>query len=191
VLLYVEPPLSLATAVRADCADTISDFVLETFPSEPDGFSTSQAYRVLSRLSNSLSRLPYPSSQQQERLANHRRHTEKAPEILEDLSKLLRYIDDAQAEGKPSKKNKQRSKNPRPKAQTVSHAEVNDRLSQALGYRAPKSRDSAQEQVQSMLDEQKVILKVRRVTFNIVSWARAHPLVRNYFPSPGTLKVQS
>jgi hypothetical protein len=155
--------LTLATAVRDDCVHTISNFVLDEFPSESDKFNASLAYQVLSRLSNSLSKLPYPS-QKQDRLASHRRFIEKAPDILEDLSKLLQFLGDGEVEGKQSKRNRQGSKSLRPKVPTVAHAEINDRLSQALGYRAPRSRDSAQGQVQSTLNEQKDILKVRLVT---------------------------
>jgi hypothetical protein len=95
---------------------------------------------------------------------------------------LLQFLGDGEVEGKQSKKNRQRSKSLRPKVPTAAHAEINDRLSQALGYRAPRSRDSAQEQVQSTLDEQKDILKVRLVTSSyramlipILGVTRPHP----------------
>jgi hypothetical protein len=159
--------LTLATAVRDDGATLISNFILDEFPSDADKFNTSLAYQVLSRLSNSLSRLPYPTSQHQELLDNHRREIEKAPAVLEDLSTLLQggFFDDTGAKEKRNKKKKHQTRNSRPTVPTVAHAEVIDRLSQALGYQAPKSRDSAEQLVQSTLDAQKNVLRVRRATF--------------------------
>ena len=157
-----ELPLTRATAIGADRAKFISEFLLKNFPSTAEGFNSALGYQVLFRLSNSLSRLPYPPNQQQKQLDDRRSEIEKAPAVLEDLSKLLQggVFDDAEAEGKASKKNKQRSKSSRSNATTAAHAEINDRLCQALGYQAPKSRDSAQQLLQSTLDTQKNILKV-------------------------------
>ena len=149
-------------AINDDSVKLVLQFILEKIPSNTDGFRDSLAYRILCRLSHSLSRLSYPSGQQPDHFDDHRRDTEAAPALLEDLSRLLRegYLDGAEAEGKMNKKT-QRGKTQRSKVTSVAHAEINDRLFQALGRDAPKNRDSAEEMVQSIITTQKNTLKVR------------------------------
>jgi hypothetical protein len=157
--------LTLSKAISEDGVKLVSQFILENIPSNADGFRDTLAYQVLSRLSHSLSRLrlPYPSGQQPDNFDDHRRDTEAAPALLEDLSRLLRekYLDGAETEGKTNKKNTQRGKSQRSKVTSAAHAEINDRLFQALGREAPKSRESAEELVQSIITTQKNTLKVR------------------------------
>jgi hypothetical protein len=155
--------LTLAKAISEDGVKRVSQFILEKIPSNTDGFRDSLAYQILSRLSHSLSRLPYPSGQQPDNFDGHQRDTEAAPALLEDLSRLSRegYLDGAETEGKKNKKSTQRSKTQRSKVTSVAHAEINDRLFQALGREAPKSRESAEELVQSIIATQKNTLKVR------------------------------
>ncbi|KAI0247856.1 hypothetical protein BJV78DRAFT_1285222 [Lactifluus subvellereus] len=147
----------ILSSISEDCATLVSKFILDKFPSDVDGLNDSLGYQVLSRLSHSLSRLPYPSTPLQERLDDHRRKVEKAPAVLEDLTKLLRggWFDDA---GKGM------------------GTEINDRLFQALGHQAPKSHDSAQRLLQSTMDTQKNTLKF------FLTLTRDHAtLVRNMY----------
>ena len=71
------------------------------------------------------------------------------------------YLDGAGTEGKTNKKSTQRGKTQRSKVTSVEHAEINDRLFQALGRGAPKDCESAEELVQSIIATQKNTLKVR------------------------------
>jgi hypothetical protein len=85
------------------------------------------------------------------------------PALLEDLSKLLQegFLDEAVVESKANKKNTQRGKASRSKVTSSVHAEINDRLFRALGREAPRSRNAAEELIQSVMDGQKNILEVR------------------------------
>lgn len=154
--------MKLSKAISEDSVKQVSQFIIENIPSDTDGFCDSLAYRILSRLSHSLSRLPYPSGQQPDNFDDHRRNTEAAPAVLEDLSRLSRegYLDGVETEGKTNKKITQRGKAQRSKVTSVAHAEINDRLFQVLGREAPKNRESAEELVQSIITTQKNTLKV-------------------------------
>jgi hypothetical protein len=155
--------LTSAKAISEDSVKLVSQYILDKFPSETDGFRASLGHQILSRLSHSLSRLPYPPSQQPVHFDDRRRDIEVAPALLEDLSRLLRegYLDGAEAEGKTNKKNRQRGKTQQLKVKSVAHGEINDRLFQALGREAPGNRESAEELVQSVIATQRNILKVR------------------------------
>lgn len=155
--------MTLSKAISEDSVKLVSEFIIEKIPSNTDGFRDSLAYQILSRLSHSLPRLAYPSGQQPDNFDDHRRDTEAAPALLEDLSRLSRegYLDGAETEGKTNKKNTQRGKTQRSKVTSVAHAEINDRLFQVLGREAPKNRESADELVQSIITTQKNTLKVR------------------------------
>lgn len=155
--------MTLSKAISEYSVKLVSEFIIEKIPSNTDGFRDSIAYQILSRLSHSLARLAYPSGQQPDNFDDHRRDTEAAPALLEDLSRLSRegYLDGAETEGKTNKKNTQRGKTQRSKVTSVAHAEINDRLFQALGREAPKNRESADELVQSIITTQKNTLKVR------------------------------
>jgi hypothetical protein len=155
--------LTLFKAISEDSVKLVLQSIIEKIPSNTDGFRESLAYQILSRLSHSLSRLPYPSGQQPDKFDDHRRDTEAAPALLEDLSRLTRegYLDGAETESKTNKKNTHRGKTQRSKVTSVVHAEINDRLFQALGREVPKNRESAEELLQSIITSQKNTLKVR------------------------------
>ncbi len=164
--------LTLVKAISEDNVQLVSQFILEKLPSNADGFRDSLCYQILSRLSHTLSRLPYPSGQQPDHFNDHRRDTEAAPALLEDLSTLSRegYLDGADANAKMNKKSTQRGKAQRSKVTSVAHAEINDRLFQALGREAPKNRESAEELVQSIITTQKDTLKVRLLLSLSTHW---------------------
>jgi hypothetical protein len=155
--------LTPAKAISEDSVNLVSQFILDKLPSDTDGFRASLSYQILSRLSHSLSRLPYPSGQQPAHFDDHRRDIEVAPALLEDLSRLLREgcLDGIEAKGKTNKKNLQRGKTQRSKVTLVAHAEINDRLFRALGREAPRNRESVEELVRSIIATQKDALKVR------------------------------
>jgi hypothetical protein len=160
VFSHVERPFTLSKAISDDGVKLVSQFIFDKIPSDADGFRESLGYHILSRLSHSLSRLPYPSVQHPDHFDDRRRDTEAAPTLLEDLSRLSRegYLDGAE-NGKTKKA--QRGKTQRSKVTSVAHAEINDRLFRALGRDAPKNRESVDELVQSIITTQKNTLKVR------------------------------
>ncbi len=155
--------MTLATAVSDDSVTLVSRFILDRLPSNTDGFRASLVYNILSQLSHSLPRLSYPPGQQPAHLDDHRRDIEMTPALLEDLSKLLQegFLDEAVVESKANKKNTQRGKASRSKVTSSVHAEINDRLFRALGREAPRSRNAAEELIQSVMDGQENILEVR------------------------------
>jgi hypothetical protein len=155
--------LTPTTAVSEDSSKLVSQYILDRLPSDADEFLASLGHQVLSRLSHSLSRLPYPSGQQPDQLDDYRRDIEVAPALLEDLSKLLRegYLDGAEAEGKVNKRNMQRGKTQRSKVTSVAHTEINNRLFSTLGREAPRDRESTEELIQSIIATQKNFLEVR------------------------------
>ena len=158
----VDDNLAPVKAVSEDSSKMVLQYTFERLPSDADGFRASLGHQVLSRLSYSLSRLPYPSGQQPDHFDDHRRHIELAPTLLENLSKLLRegYFDGGKAEGKTNKKNVQRGMTQLSKATLVAHDEINNWLFNALGRAAPRNRESAEQLVQSIIATQKDILKV-------------------------------
>jgi hypothetical protein len=147
----------IMSSVSEEGYKVVSQYILDRLPSDAGGFRASLGYQVLSRLSQSLSRLPYHSDQSPERLEDYRRDIEIAPALLEDLFKLLRegYLDKAELEGKANKKNMQRGKTSRFKVTSGAHVEINDRLFNALGSKAPNDRDSAEEMIRSIIVTQK------------------------------------
>jgi hypothetical protein len=154
--------LTRATAISEHSAALVTEFIFNKFPSEAGGFKTELGYRILFRLSHSLSMLPYSPGKQPKRLNDHRHNIEKAATILEDLSKLLKgaFFDDTEIEEKPNKRNKQWSKRSQSNFTSGVHAEIDDGLFQALGHEGPRSRKSAKQLVQFTLDAQRHILKV-------------------------------
>jgi hypothetical protein len=155
----------LATAVKEDTSAYILAFVLDKFPLNVSAFRSSLGYKIVSRLSRSLPQLPYPSNGQPEGLGDRCRHTQIAPSILEDLSMLLQssFFEEAGIEGRSSRKIMQKPKSSRRKAKTGIHAEINDRLCQALGSQVPRTRESAEETLKSVLDDQKDTLRVNAI----------------------------
>jgi hypothetical protein len=156
-------PLTPATAVREEGYKAVLQYILDRLPSDAGGFRASLGYQVLSRLSQSLSRLPYHPDQRPERLDDYRHDIEIAPALLEDLLKLLRegHLDKAEVEGKANKKNMQRGKTSRFKVTSRAHVEIDDRIFNALGRNAPMDRDSAEEMIQSIIATQRNALEVR------------------------------
>lgn len=150
------------TVVSEESYKVVSQYILDRLPLDAGAFRASLGYQVLSRLSQSLSRLPYHPDQKPERLDDYRRDIEIAPALLEDLFKLLRegYLDKAEVENKANKKNIQRGKTSRLKVTSGAHVEINDRIFYAL-KKAPEDRDTAEEMIQSIMMTQRDALKVR------------------------------
>ncbi|KAH9985770.1 hypothetical protein BJV77DRAFT_1031292 [Russula vinacea] len=143
----------IMSSVTEHSFKSLPQYILDNLPSDANGFRASFGYQVLSRLSHSLSRLPYPSGQRPDRLDDYRRDIEVAPALLEGLSKLLQ-------EGYLDEKNMRRGKTRQSKVTSAAHAEVNDKLFQARGRDAPRDRKSAEELIESTIAIQKEILEV-------------------------------
>jgi len=93
-----------------------------------------------------------------------------APTILEDLSILLQssFLKEAEFEGRSNRKTTQQLKSSRRKPMTSVHAEINNRLFQALGSQVPRTREAAEEVIQSTVDNQKDTLRVSTPSSGIV-----------------------
>ena len=163
-----ETPLMPLAIVTNDAPSAyILSFILSHFPPDVSAFHTSLGYEIVSRLSHSLSKLPYPSSGRPEGLDHHCHHTQMAPSILEDISALLQLSFFEEAESS-NRKTMHQSKSSRRRAPTM-HTEINDRLSQALGNQGPpKTRESAEEMIKSIVDSQKETLRVSTLSSDIV-----------------------
>jgi hypothetical protein len=162
-----ETPLVPLTIVTNDSPSAyILSFILSKFPPDVSAFQSSLGYEIVSRLSHSLSKLPYSSSGRPEGLDYHCHHTQMAPSILEDISELLRLSFFEEAESS-NKKTMHQSKSSRRRAPTM-HTEINDRLSQALGHKAPRTRESAEGMIKSIVDSQKDTLKVSTLSSDVV-----------------------
>ncbi|KAH9017008.1 hypothetical protein EDB85DRAFT_2017856 [Lactarius pseudohatsudake] len=149
----------LATAVNDTTSAYILSFVRNKFPSNPSEFRSSLGYETVFRLSRSLSQLSYDFNGRPEALDDHCRRTEMAPAILEDLSTLLQSSFFEEAESS-NRKTTQQSKTPRRrKALTGAHAEIEDKLFQALGSRVPRTRESAEKILTEVVNNQKETLR--------------------------------
>lgn len=152
----------LATAIKDVTSAEILGFLLDKFSTNVGEFRSSLGYETVSRLSLSLSQLSYPPNGQPEGLDRRRRHTEMAPTIVEDLSILLQsgFYEDEESEGRSNRKTMQQSKSSGCKATAVVHAEVHDRLFQVLESQVPRTRESAEDMIKLVVDNQKDLLKV-------------------------------
>lgn len=152
----------LATVVSEKSAAYILDFVLSKFPPTVSTFRSSLGYEIVSRLSRSLSQLPYPSNGKPEGLDDRCHHSQTAPSVLEDLALLLQS--GLFEEGEPSKR--KTAQTSRRKVITGNYAEINDRLFGALGPQLPSTRESVEDTIKSIINNQKATLKVSTPSFH-------------------------
>lgn len=161
----------LATAINDVTSGYILGFVLKELPSEVCAFRSSLGYEIVARLSCFLSQ-SFRSDGRPEGLDYRCHQTQMAPTILEDLSTLLQsgFFEEAKLDARSNRKTKHKSKRSRRKATTDPHAELKDRLFQVLGSQVPRTRESAEEMIKSILDNQKDTLKVSTLLSNMVHW---------------------
>lgn len=154
-----------ATAVNDVTYASISNFALNSFPKDASAFHSSLGYEIVSRLSRSLSQL-CPSETKPKDFDDLCRNTQMAPSTLEDLSMLLQtsFFEESTVS---NRKNAQKSKTSRRTAPTRV-TETNDRLYQALGPRVPSTRESAEEMVKWIIDNQRDTLMVSTISSVIV-----------------------
>ena len=152
----------LATVVNDDITAYILGFVLNKLPPNVSAFRSSLGYEIVYRLSRSLSQFPYPPNGKPEGLDDRCHHTQMAPSVLEDLALLLEpgFFE----EGESS--NRKAAQTSRRKAITGVYAEINDRLFRALGTQLPRTRESVEEMIRSIVDNQKATLKVSTPSFH-------------------------
>ncbi|KAH8984685.1 hypothetical protein EDB92DRAFT_1470073 [Lactarius akahatsu] len=149
----------MISSVNDTTSAYILSFVLNKCPSNASQFRSSLGYEAVFRLSRSLSQLSYDFNGRPEELDDHCRRTEMAPTILEDLSILLQSSFFEEAESS-NRKTMQQSKTPRRrKALTSAHAEIEDRLFQALESRVPRTRESAEKILTEVVNNQKDTLR--------------------------------
>jgi hypothetical protein len=154
-----------ATAVSDVTSEHILNFVLNSFPRDVSAFHSSLGYEIVSRLARSLLQL-YPSDGKPEDLDDRCHNTQMAPSTLEDLSMLLQTSFFEEAESS-NRKTTQKSKSSRRIAPTRVYTEINDRLFRALGPQVPKTRESAEEMMKSIIENQKNSLKASTLSSNI------------------------
>ena len=149
----------LPTAVNSDTSAHILGFVLNEFPPDVSTFRSSLGYKIVSRLSRSLSQFPYPSKGKPEGLDDCCHHTQMAPSIIEDLAILLQpgFLEEGESS---NRKATQQYKASRSKARTGLYAGVHDRLFQALGPQVPRTRKSVEKKINSIVGDQKDTLIV-------------------------------
>jgi hypothetical protein len=154
-----------ATAVNDVTSAHILTFALNNFPKDVSAFHSSLGYEITARLSRSLSQL-YPSGGKPQGLDDRCQDTQMAPSILEDLSMLLQTSFFEEAESS-NRKTTQKSKTSRRTAPTRVYTEINDRLFRALGPQVPKTRESAEEMMKSIVDNQKNSLRASTLSSDI------------------------
>ncbi|KAI0258663.1 hypothetical protein BC834DRAFT_696808 [Gloeopeniophorella convolvens] len=151
-------------AVGKTSAVFIFKHILDQFPSDADGYSSSSTYSVLSRLTSGMHGLPYPG-EKPDGLDDHYRHMQKAPAVLGELCKLINggLFDDAEEiQVKSSKRNGNRFKQSKPsrsKAATGAEVEILTQCFYDFSLKVPRNRDAANEMVESIFSTQKRILK--------------------------------
>ncbi|KAH9172876.1 hypothetical protein EDB89DRAFT_841743 [Lactarius sanguifluus] len=168
----------MISSVNDTTSAYILSFVLNKFPSNASEFRSSLGYETVFRLSRSLSQLSYDFYGRPENLDDHCRRTEMAPTILEDLSILLqsRFFEEAEPS---NRKTRQQSKSTwRRKALTDAHAEIEGRLFQALGSRVPRTRESAEEILTEVVNNQKDTL---RFLFTLLQLPEITRLIRSAY----------
>ena len=171
-----------ATAVNdATCAN-ILNFALNNFPKDASAFHSSLGYEIISRLSRSLSQL-YPSDAKPKDFDDRCHDTRMAPSTLEDLSRLLQtsFFEESKVS---NRKIAQKSKTSRRTAPARVNTEINDRLYQALGSQVPSTRESAEEMVKWIIDNQKDTLMVSTLSSVIAHYKALlifHPVL--FYPT--------
>ncbi|KAH9065001.1 hypothetical protein EDB87DRAFT_1756197 [Lactarius vividus] len=170
----------IISSVKDVTSEYILGFILDKFSSDISSFSSSLGYEIASRLSHSLSQLSYPSNKLPEGLDDHCRHTQMVPTILKDLCTLLQssFFEAESSNRKTAQQSKTSRRKNTTRLPSRLHAEIEDRLLQALGSQVPETRESVEDIVQSTIDKQKGTLKF---FFTLLRRLEIAELVRNSF----------
>ncbi|KAH9172884.1 hypothetical protein EDB89DRAFT_2229130 [Lactarius sanguifluus] len=170
----------MISSVNHVTSEYILGFIVNNFPPNISVFRSSLGYEIVSRLSHFLSQLPYPSNGRPEGLDDRCHRTQRAPTILEDISKLLQsgFLEEAESARRSNRRTTQQSRSSRGEASTGVHTEINDRLFQALGPQVPRTRESAEKLIKSIVANQKDTVKF---FFSLLRRPEIAELVRNAY----------
>jgi hypothetical protein len=149
----------LITAIGGTHATRISTFLLNEIPTGIEEFYESTTYQVILRLSHTLQSLPFTSDGKPDGLDGHLKHEEMALAALNDLHKLLQgnfFKGDI-----VTKTKKRRPQQSRPSELSTDLEDVVQRF-KSLGLRFPKTRVSADETIQKIMETQRRTLEVIR-----------------------------
>lgn len=148
----------LATAVSDAHAALISTFLLGNFPPNIERYYDSVGYHAVSKLSHTLENLPFAAGRMPEGLDDHIRYGKMALAALNELRHLLQgdAVFGKDVVAKTNKRTPQISKKSKPSANVEG---VIQRF-ETLGYRFPRTRHSAEEATQKIIDTQRNFLKV-------------------------------
>jgi hypothetical protein len=149
----------LVTAISDTHATRISTFLLNKLPTNVEAFYESIPYHVILRLSHTFQNLPFTSREKPDGLDGHLKHEEMALAALNELRKLLR--DEFYKRDIVTKTKKRRPQLSKPSELPADLEGVVQRF-ESLGLRFPKTRLSAEETIQKIMETQRRILKVIR-----------------------------
>jgi hypothetical protein len=149
----------LVTAISDTHATRISTFLLNKLPTNIEAFYESITYHVILRLSHTFQNLPFTSDKKPAGLDDHLKHEEMALAALNELRKLLQ--DDFYKRDIVTNTKKKRPQLSRPSELSADLEGVIQRF-ESLGLRFPKTRLSAEETIQKIMETQRRILKVIR-----------------------------
>jgi hypothetical protein len=153
LFVRVDFQLILVAAISETHATRISVFLLKKFPTNIEAFYECITYHVISRLSHTFRNLPFTSAEKPAGLDEHFKHETMALTALDELRKLLQDKNFYQRDF-VTKTNK-RSPHSADLQGVIQRFET-------LGLRFPKTRHSAEETVQKIMETQRRILKVIR-----------------------------
>lgn len=149
----------LTTAVCDAHATRITTSILNKFPSRIEEFYDSVGYQVISRLSYTLDNLPFATGGKPDGLDDHLQHGKMALATLKELRELLqgKVLNKRPIVTKKDKRSPQLYRQSEPSA----NMEGAIQCFEALGLRFPRTRLSAEETTQKIIDTQRNVLKVR------------------------------
>jgi hypothetical protein len=152
----------LIIAISDTHATRISTFLLNKLSTSIEEFYESITYHVILRLSHTLQNLPFTSGGKPDGLDGHLKHEEMALAALNELRKLLQG--DFYKRDIVTKTKKRRPQLSRPSELSADLEGVIQRF-ESLGLRFPKTRLSAEETIQKIMETQRRILKVIRYRY--------------------------
>jgi hypothetical protein len=136
---------------------------LDNFPSDIERYFDSVGYHVVSRLSHTLENLPFATVRKPDGLDDHLRHGKMAVAALNELRKLLQGDDFVRKDivAKTNKRTPPRTPQISSKSKPSESANLEGiKRFEALGHQFPRTRHSAEETTQKIIDAQRKSLKV-------------------------------
>jgi hypothetical protein len=152
----------LLVAVSDAHAALISTFLLGKFPSDIERYYDSVGHNVISRLSHTLENLPFAAGRKPDGLDDHLRHGKMALAALNELRELLQgdHFFRKDTVAKTNKRTLPRTPQMSGQSKPSSNLEGVIQSFETLGHQFPRTRHSAEETTQKIIDSQRKFLKV-------------------------------